>query len=329
MIKQPQPHIMDKEKEYVLDCLNRHDVAQGNYVRLLEEKFAGYIGVKYASAVANGTIALHLALKTLDIKEGDEVIEQAITKKTKAIIPVHIYGNAADMHEICAIARKHGVFVIEDAAESHGATYDKKMTGSFSDISCFSFYSNKLMTTGEGGMCLTNSKELKDKMDMLRSQGKEFKHSMLGFNYRLSNINAAVGVGQFEHLPSVLTKKKHIADLYTLLIQKHELAKHLTMQQLEKKGSSVYWLVGILAKDGSIQDKLTKHLNAHGVETRSFFYPMHMHSFLPSHLVHQSHLSKSVTQDINERGIVLPNDSSMTDEEIEKVVLAIKSFFHS
>ncbi len=381
MISLPRPYLGKKEESCVIDCIRDNDVSQGKYVQRLEKVFSRFIGVKYGSAVNNGTAALHVALVALGIREGDEVIvpshtfistasavryckakpvfvdctvddwcvdtaliEKAITEKTKAIIPVHLFGNPCNMDEILRTARKYRLKIIEDAAEAHGALYKGKKCGSFSDISCFSFYSNKLMTTGEGGMCLTNSKTLKERIDLLRAQGKDkveiinkkrnypkfqFYHKLLGFNYRLSNINAAIGVAQFEKLNFVILKKRHIAKEYIYLFKKHHLEKEVVWQNEQQDSRSVYWLFGILVKNGDIQDRLTKYLNNNGIETRSFFYPLHKHPFFPSTIVTQKyrHGRKSVTEELNERGIVLPNDISITDKEIQMVVFTIKNFF--
>lgn len=381
MISLPRPYLGAKEKKYVLDCIRNNDISQGKYVQRLEKLFSRFIGVKYGSAVNNGTSALHIALVALGIKEGDEVIlpshtfistasavvyckakpvfvdcniddwcidttliEEAITEKTKAIIPVHLFGNPCNMSEILQIAKKYELKIIEDAAEAHGAVYKNKKCGSFSDTSCFSFYYNKLMTTGEGGMCLTDNKQLKEHIDLLRAQGKDkieiinkkrnypkiqFYHKLHGFNYRLSNINAAIGVAQFEKLNSVILKKRYITKEYIYLFKKHHLEKVIVWQREQQDSKCVYWLFGILVKNGAIQDRLTRYLNKNGIETRSFFYPLHKHPFFPSTIVTQKyrHGRKSVTEELNDRGIVLPNDISMTDKEIQKVVLTIKKFF--
>ncbi len=383
MISLPRPYLGKKEEKYVLDCLRNNDISQGKYVRRLEEAFSEFIGVKYGSAVNNGTSALHIALTALGIREGDEVIlpsqtfistastvvycrakpvfvdctaddwcmdpeliGKAVTKKTRAIIPVHLYGNPCNMKEIRQIARRHHLRIIEDSAQAHGALYKGRKCGSFSDISCFSFYCNKLMTTGEGGMCLTNSKALNERINLLRAQGKDkmvtinkkrnypkiqFYHKLLGFNYRLSNINAAVGLAQFEKLDSIIARKIRIAEEYIRLFKKHHLEKNILWQKEQQGAVSVYWLFGVLVKDGDIQDRLTKYLNKNMIETRSFYYPLHKHPFFPSGIITQERRQGegSVTEELNERGIVLPNDISMTKRDIRKVILTIKKFFLS
>ncbi|NOZ69772.1 MAG: DegT/DnrJ/EryC1/StrS family aminotransferase [Deferribacteres bacterium] len=381
MISLPRPYLGKKEEKYVLDCVRNNDISQGKYVRRLEEAFSQFIGVKYGSAVNNGTSALHIALTALGVGKGDEVIlpsqtfistastvvycgakpvfvdctadewcmdpelvGRAVTRRTRAVIPVHLYGNPCNMKEIRKIARRHHIRIIEDSAQAHGSLYMGRKCGSFSDISCFSFYCNKLMTTGEGGICLTKSKALKERIDLLRAQGKDkigtinrkrnypkiqFYHRLLGFNYRLSNINAALGLAQFEKLDSVIARKIRIAEEYMRLFKKHGLEKELVWQKEQDGGRSVYWLFGVLVRDGDIQDRLTKYLNKNRIETRSFYYPLHKHPFFPSGIVTRKDREngKSVTEELNERGIVLPNDISMTKRDIQKVVMTIKEFF--
>lgn len=376
MIALPRVSLSPKEKEYVLDCLSRNDIGTGRYVKKFEEEFAKYIGRSYATAVNTGTAALHLALVALEIKEGDEVIvpsftfiataeaikycgatpvfvdcnlddwcidvnliEKAITPKTKAIIPVHIFGNSCEMDKIQEIAKKHNLTIVEDAAEAAGSEYNGKKCGSFSEIACFSFFGNKLITSAEGGMCLTDNPAIHEKIFLLKSHGKEktgvlnslpdypkkqYLHKYLGYNYRMTNLHAAVGLGQLENIEKTLTKKREIADLYKEVFQKHGLDKHFQWQKENGKGNC--WMIGILCQDGKIQDGLTRHLNSQNIETRSFFYPMHKHPFFPSTIITKDGCPKSVAEEINERGITLPNDLSMTPQELESVALAIENF---
>src|SRR3989344_2041422 len=234
-----EPLLDGNEEKYVLDTIRSNWISSaGKYIEEFEEKFASYIGVSYGVACSNGTTALHLALSVLGIGYGDEVIipdftiicsasmtilsgatpvlvdvdkywcidpakiEEKITKKTKAIMPVHMYGNPANMTKIMHIAKKHNLYVIEDACASHGAQVGNKKVGGIGDIGCFSFYASKNITTGEGGMVVTNNKELADRARLLRSHAFEkprFIHRFLGFNYRLTNLQAALGVAQVEH----------------------------------------------------------------------------------------------------------------------------------
>lgn len=376
MIALPRVSLSPKEKEYVLDCLSRNDIGTGKYVKRFEEEFAKYIGRPYATAVNTGTAALHLALVALGIKEGDEVIvpsftfiataeavkycgatlvfvdcnlddwcidasliEKAITQKTKVIMPVHMFGNCCEMDKIQEIAKKYGLAIVEDAAEAAGSEYLGKKCGSFSEIGCFSFFNNKLITSAEGGMCLTDDPEIQDKIFLLKSHGKEkndvlnslpdypkkqYYHRFVGYNYRMTNLHAAVGLGQLENIEKTLAKKREIAEQYKEIFQKHGLDKHFQWQK--ETGKSNCWMLGILCQNGEIQDQLTRHLNAQGIETRSFFYPMHQHPFFPNTIITKENYFKSVAEEINERGITLPNDLSMTYQEIESVAMMIKNF---
>ncbi|NQU99168.1 MAG: DegT/DnrJ/EryC1/StrS aminotransferase family protein, partial [Parcubacteria group bacterium] len=242
MIQVSKPSLGREELNNVMEAIKSSWISsKGKFITEFEENFAEYCGVKYGIATANGTVALHLALKALKISKGDEVIvpdltfiatanvvtycnakpifidsnpdywcidpekiEEKITTKTKAIIPVHLYGHPCDMDAITKIAKKYGLYVIEDAAEAHGAGYKGKKVGSFGDISCFSFYGNKIITTGEGGMCLTNNQKLAERMKILRDHGmspdKRYWYDVIGFNYRMTNIQAAIGVAQLKKI---------------------------------------------------------------------------------------------------------------------------------
>nr|MBP9670679.1 DegT/DnrJ/EryC1/StrS family aminotransferase [Candidatus Woesebacteria bacterium] len=246
MIPVNTPLITQDSKDLVAKALGEGWISSaGPYIEQFEQEFAKYLGVKHAISVNTGTAALHIALLSAGIGEGDEVIvpaftmasswmavmyvgakpifvdveadiytinpnliEQAITPKTKAIMPVHIYGHPADMDKVLSIAKKHNLIVIEDAAEAHGATYKGKLTGSIGDINAFSFYANKIITTGEGGMVTTNSDEFADiakrMKDLSHSKAKRFIHDALGYNYRLTSMQAALGSGQLKHIDEFL-----------------------------------------------------------------------------------------------------------------------------
>ena len=241
MISVCEPFLKGNEKRYILDCINSNWISSsGKYIKKFEEAFSSYCGVKYGITVINGTSALHLALAALGVQPGDEVImpsftiistafaviycggnpvfvdsepdtwninaekiEEKITKKTKVIMPVHIYGHPCDMQKIIKIARRYNLFVVEDAAEAHGAEYNGKKMGEIGDAGCFSFYGNKIITCGEGGMVVTNSKKIANVCRRLKNlsflQSKRFLHRKIGFNYRMTNLQAALGFAQFEN----------------------------------------------------------------------------------------------------------------------------------
>jgi len=256
MIPVFEPDIGEKEFAYVKDCFDEKWISHnGKYNKKLEAEFPKYCGVKYGIGTPNGTAALHLALLTLKIGKGDEVIipdftmaspafaveyvgakpvfvdaeketwnidinkiEEKITDKTKAIIVVHIYGHPNDMDPIIEIAKKHNLKIIEDAAEAHGATYKGKKVGSFSDIATFSFYANKIITTGEGGMLITDNEELAERARWLHSLAfdpeRRFIHKEVGYNFRISNVIAAIGLAQLEKIEQTIEKKRRVAQTY-------------------------------------------------------------------------------------------------------------------
>lgn len=251
-----EPSITQKEINYVLAAVKSGWVSSlGTYITKFEQRFADYLGVKYVLTTSNGTAALHLALVSLGIKEGDEVIipdltfiatanavaytgaklavvdveeetwcidpesiKKTITERTKMIIPVHLYGHPANMDEIKKIVEKHGLYIVEDAAEAHGAEYKDRKVGSMGDVGCFSFYGNKIITTGEGGMITTNNGKVYEKAKLLRNhamdKNKKYWHIEIGYNYRMTNIQAALGLAQFERIDKLIEKKRQIFNWY-------------------------------------------------------------------------------------------------------------------
>jgi perosamine synthetase len=305
-----EPSLTSKELEYLNDAfLSTWISSKGKYIDRFEQDFSNYCGMQYGVATSNGTVAIHLALDALGIKHGDEVIvpdltfaatinavlyigatpvivdvekerwticpaaiENAITAKTKAIIPVHVYGQPCDMDPIMQIAKKHHLFVIEDCAEAHGAMYQNKKVGSFGDISTFSFFANKIITTGEGGMCITNSKELNEKMRTLRDHGmnpnKRYWHDVVGYNYRMTNLQAAIGCAQFERIDEIIASRQVLENKYK------EAFKGLNIHwQTEFNNSKkVVWLVcGTIDEN---RDLFLKKLKARMIDCRPFFYPL-------------------------------------------------------
>lgn len=333
------------------------------YVERFEEAFAKYSGAKYGVACNSGTTALHLALTTLGIGPGDEVIiptftmiatpnsisytgakpvlvdaepmtwnidpgqlENKVTRKTKAIMPVHTYGHPADMDRIMEVARKHSLRVVEDAAEAHGAEYMGRRVGSLGDIGCFSFYANKIITTGEGGMLVTNIKELAERAKWLRAhafgrEGKHFYHEELGFGYRLSGLQAALGLGQLQHIDEFVSTRRRNAKHYNDMLG--ELGKRVTLPPEMPWARSVYWMYSILIEDslGSSRKELMTSLERDGIETRTFFYPVHsqpvyrgLHEVGPF----------PIADNLSKRGINLPSGNNLTEDEVEFVCDSIK-----
>lgn len=353
-----QPSIGEKEIEYVTDAVKSGWVSSlGKYIDLFEEKFAAYCGTKYAVATSNGTTALHLALVALGVTADDEVImpnltfvatgsavkyigakvvtvdidedtlcispksiEKAITEKTKAIIPVHLYGHPANMDEINKIAKKYNLFVVEDAAEAHGAEVNSKKVGSLSDAGVFSFYGNKIITSGEGGMITTDNEELYKQMRYLRdhamSKEKRYWHTEVGFNYRMTNLQAALGVAQFERIDELLAKKKEIFEWY-----KDELkdVKGIKLNHQAPWAKNVYWMV-CLELDGygeSQRDEFIQKLRVKNIDSRPYFYPI-------SHMPMYDDAETAITHKVYQRGLNLPSYFDITKKQVQYICESIK-----
>ena len=353
-----QPSITQKEIDYVTDAVKSGWVSSlGEYVENFEKKFCEYCDTKYSLTTANGTVALHLVLAALGINQEDEVIvpdftfvatanavkylgakvitvdideetycispkaiEKAITSKTKAIVPVHLYGHPANMDEINKIAKANNVFVIEDAAESHGAEINGKKVGGLGDAAIFSLYGNKIITSGEGGVITTNNHLLYKKMKFLRDQamssGKRYWHTEIGFNYRMTNLQAALALAQLERINKILEKKFEIFSWY----QKY--LKNINGIKLNPKlenYKNVYWVICIeLLKFSEIErDSLMAKLNERNIDSRPYFYPI---SEMPMY----SSVLTPVTKLISKRGINLPSYYDMTQDQVSYICKELK-----
>jgi len=355
-----EPRLAGNELAYVKDCLESGWISSlGKYIPEFEQKFADYCGVQYGVATSNGTVAIHLALLGLGIREGDEVLlpsltfvasanpvlyvgatpvfvdvdetswtldpeqlERSITPRSRAIVVVHLYGQPCAMDKILEIARRHRLVVIEDAAESHGAVYHGKRAGSFGNISCFSFYGNKTITTGEGGMCLTNDLHSAELIRHLRDQAmskeKRYWHDVVGYNYRMTNIQAAIGVAQLEQIDALLDRKRAIADLYT---RKLRGVPGITTPPEVPGTRNSYWMYSCLVDErqyGLDRDRLMARLRGYGIDTRNFFYPLHT---LPMYRSWGRPLP--VTERIAGTGLNLPSSPNLTDEEVTYITDAV------
>lgn len=363
MIPIAEPSLGEKELEYLTDCLKSGWISSlGGYIVRFEEKFSRYCGARYGLATSSGTTALHLALATLGIGPGDEVliptltfiatanavvycgakpvfvdsepstwnmdpsrIEEKITPRTRAIIPVHVYGHPCDMDPILEIARMHGLFVIEDAAEAHGAQYKGRKVGSLGDFGCFSFYGNKIITTGEGGMVLTNDEKLAKKASLLRdhamSEEKRYWHLEIGFNYRMTNLQAAIGLAQMEKIESFIEKKRQNAALYNQLLSG---VRGLSLPCEAEWARSVYWMYSVLIEDdfGLSRDEVMARLREKGIDTRPFFYPLHTQ---PPYYVNEKKESYPVAEEMARKGINLPSAVTLNREEIAYIAETITS----
>lgn len=366
MIPVNQPLIAKNALKYVTDCIKTGWISSaGSYITKFENEFARFIGVKHAITTTNGTTALHLALATLRIGPGDEVIlpdhtmfacadaicytgakpvvvdverdtwnidvqkiEKKITKKTKAIMPVHLYGHPVDMDPLMRLAKKYRLYVVEDAAEAHGALYKGSVVGSFGTINAFSLYANKIVTSGEGGMVVTNDKRLAARArtlhDLAHSPKRRFLHEEIGFNYRLTNLQAALGLAQLEEVNRFIAKKQWMAKLYNELLSRVE---GITLPPHKKWARNVYWMYSILIEDsfGLTRDQLTQKLKEEGVDTRTFFIPLHKQPALIN-LGYYTGKEKNypVSDEISEKGMYLPSGLAITEEQIQMVVSSIK-----
>ncbi len=364
LIPVSEPYLKGKELDYLRDCITSNWISSiGRYVTKFEEMFARFCGTKYAIATSNGTAALHLALLSLGIGKDDEVImpdltfvatanavtycgarpifvdvepitwtmdpskiEEKISKRTKAIMVVHLYGHPCDMDRITKIARRHKLKVIEDAAEAHGAEYKGRRVGSLGDVGTFSFYGNKIITTGEGGMVTTNDKSLFKKIKLLRdhamSSKKRYWHTMVGYNYRMTNLQAAIGVAQMEQVNDFIEKKRKNAKIYNSFLSKID---GITLPPEADKCKNVYWMYSVLIDNdfGLSRDEIMQKLRKKDIDTRPFFYPLHQ---LP---IYKSKDVYPVSSELSRRGINLPSATTLTESDIRTVCIALKTLKNS
>lgn len=363
------PYLNGNELKYVEDCIKTNWIgSMGKYIDEFEKRFAEFCDVKYAVACSNGTVALHLAVESLGIGFGDEVIvpsfsmvatsnsviyagakpvfvdselrtwnidpekiEEKITTRTKAIIVVHTYGHPCDMERIMRIARKNNLYVIEDAAEAHGAIYKGKKIGSLGDVAAFSFYSNKILTAGEGGMVITNNKEAAEKAKAKRNHcfsKTRFIHDDLGYNYRITNIQAAIGLAQLEKADEYVNARIMNAQKYNSLLKN---ADGITLPPYSKDVKNVYWMYGILIdkeKYGMTAKELMAALGKEGIDTRAFFYPLNKQPFYIENKKKDPRFPEYKDDCPNaeflwNNGLYLPSSSNLTEEEIRTVCNAI------
>lgn len=365
MIPVCEPVMGKEELKNVVECLKSNWISsKGKFIDEFEEKFSSYVGVRYGVTTTSGTAAIHLGLASLNISQDNEVIipaftmiasafpliylgakpvlvdadkntwnidikkmEEKITDKTRAIIPVHIYGCPVDVDPLMKIARDYNLYVIEDAAEAHGAEYKGRKAGSLGDIGCFSFYANKIITTGEGGMMVTNNKEIYKRAKMLKDlafiKKRRFLHYHLGFNYRMTNIQAAIGVAQLEKIDTLAQKRIENACLYNELLRDIE---GITLPPENSEVKNAYWMYSILIdknKFGISRDELAQILRKEGIETRPFFIPMHKQPvFMKMGLFKGERYP--VAEMLSEGGINLPSSFLLKKKEIEFICSTIK-----
>ena len=373
MIPVNEPLLGPQESEYLLECVRTGWISSaGRFIDEFEQKWASYCGRKYGIAVSNGTAALQVAVDCLELEPGDEVIlptftiiscalavinrgcvpvlvdsdpqtwcmdvaqiEQKITARTRAIMPVHIYGHPVDMDPVLCIAKKHGLAIIEDAAEVHGAEYLSKRNtpesawqrcGSFGSMSCFSFYANKLITTGEGGMVVTDDKALAEKARSDRNLAfqskRRFYHEELGFNFRLTNLQAAVGLAQLERIDQIVAQKRQMGSEYTRRLKD---VAGLQLPVEETWARNVYWMYGVVLGEsrGMNALELASRLLERGVETRPFFLGMHEQPVFHKRGLFLNERYPTAER-IARQGLYLPSGLALTEDQLSRVCDAVK-----
>ncbi len=360
MIPVSEPKIGEEEVTNALDAIRSGFISgtTGKYIKKFEEAFSDYCNVKHGVSTTSGTTALHLAAEALEIGTEDEVIvpeltnaatvfsviysnatpitvdcdpetlgmdteevKEKITPRTKAIMPVHLYGHPVDMDPILEIAEDFNLYIIEDAAEAHGAKYKNHKVGSLGDVGAFSFYANKIITTGEGGMIITNSDDVEERARLLRNlafdPSKRFRHNFIGFNYRMTNIQAAIGLAQLNKIESFIKRKREIARRYN---EHFKNTQNLTLPPEKNWAKNVYWMYPLLVRENSpvSRDELRKRLENEGIETRAFFIPMsNQPAFIKRGLF--DNINHPVAEDLSERGLYLPSGVGLNDEQIDQI----------
>ncbi|MEP7200684.1 MAG: DegT/DnrJ/EryC1/StrS family aminotransferase [Chloroflexota bacterium] len=357
-----EPRLDGNEEKYLLQTVRSTWISSaGKFLTDFEHLFAEKVGAKYGVAVNNGTTALHLALATLGVGPGDEVIvptftmiasanavlymgaqpvfidsepetynmdvaqlEGKITERTKVIMPMHTYGHPVDMDPLLDIARQHDLFVLSDAAESHGAEYKGKPIGGLDDLATYSFYANKIITTGEGGMITTNNAEIakiaRNLKDHAFSHERHFWHKYLGYNFRMTNMQAAVGLAQTERFEFLVECRRKNAEMYSELLS---AVPGLTLPPEKPWAKNVFWMYGILVHPefGLTRDELRERLAKRGIETRTFFIPIHLQ---PIYYAAHGREQFPVAEMLCARGMYLPSASTLTPSDIEFIAQCIR-----
>lgn len=346
-----EPDLSGKELSYVVDCLTSTWISStGEYIHKFEQSFAEYVGSAHAVTVCNGTAALHLALSALELRPGDEVIvptftyiasvntiaqtgatpvfvdcnedtwviecadvERLITPRTRAIMAVHLYGGLCDLAQLRALAERYGLILVEDASEAVGCSWDGRHAGTWGACGTFSFYGNKTITTGEGGMVVTNDADLAERLRLLRGQGqhptRRYWHVELGFNYRMTNICAAIGLAQMERLEQILERKRSIAARYRQSLENHGVVFQARPPEVE----SGEWLVTVLLPENVDRDVVMNSLDAMGVESRPTFCCAHR---MP---MYEAPYALPRSEALSRRGISLPSHPMLSDDDIDQV----------
>ncbi len=362
-----EPLLNDQTRVYVDECISTGWISsEGRFITAFEESWARYCGMDHGIAVSSGTTALDLAVACLELEPEAEVImptftiiscalailraglkpvlvdsdprtwcldvnavAEKITPRTRAIMPVHMYGHPVDMDPLLEFARKHNLFIIEDGAESHGATYKGQTAGGIGDLSCFSFYANKIITTGEGGMVLAKSAEHAERLRSLRNlcfrADRRFYHTKAGHNYRLTNLQAAVGLSQVEAIEEHLRRKRWLGRAYN---EQLSGIAQITLPVEEPWATNVYWMYGLVLNDDVPYDavELARRLRAKGVDTRPFFLGMHEQPVFREQGLFAGE-SYPVAERLAVRGLYLPSGLALTESQLSRVCEAVREVF--
>jgi perosamine synthetase len=366
MVPVNTPLLSGNEKKYLLECIETGWISsEGEFIKKFEQAFSAYVDRKFGIAVSNGSAALDIAVQALKIGQGDEVImptftiispavsvirtgavpvlvdsdpdtwnmdvsqiESKITPRTKAILVVHIYGLPVDMDPILDLCKKYNLKLIEDAAEMHGQTYKGKMCGSFGDISIFSFYPNKHITTGEGGMIVTNDQQLKERCELLRNlafdpKGRRFVHEEIGWNYRMTNMQAAIGLAQLENITKHIDKKHAIGALYNQRLK--DLKGFKLPIANTAYAENIYWVYAMVADTEEKCRAMVSALSEHKIGTRPFFWCMHEQPvFLKMGLFGDQKFPHA--EKMARNGFYLPSGLGLTTDDIEYVSERVMNF---
>jgi perosamine synthetase len=353
-----QPDLGGNERKYVLECIDSTWISsKGKFIKQFEAAFCSFVGVPYGCSLTNGTVALHAALLALGIGNGDEVIvpsltyiasvnairytgatpvfadvlpdtwqldpadvEACITPRTKAIMAVHLYGHPSDLDRLSAIAKARSVWLVEDCAEAIGSKYGTRHVGGIGHVATFSFFGNKTITTGEGGMVVSTDEKLIELVTRIKGQGlapnREYWHDIVGYNYRMTNICAAIGLAQLERADDIVKRKRRVADWYRDELTGVPVTYHGEYGDVVHS----YWMVSVLLPQADQRDPVRRHLAEKGIETRPLFYPAHT---MP--MYNTGGRSLPVTDDLSGRGINLPSYPDLRREDVAVICSELRS----
>jgi perosamine synthetase len=362
-----EPYLGDRERELLLEAFDSGWISsKGSFIKKFEDEFARYCHRSYGVSVGNGTLAIHLALLALGVGPGDEVLvpsftfiasvnpirhvgatpvfvevdkktltvdvedfKKKITPKTKAAIMVPLYGHSVDYDPLLILCDEHNIHVVEDAAEAHGSKYKGKRVGKFGDLSCFSFYGNKIITTGEGGIILTDNESLYEKMKILKNHGmspnQKYEHPIVGYNFRMTNLQAAIGCAQLEKIETILAKRREINEQYEFHLKEIVDTGKIVFQPRAEWAELNHWFFSILLVQPEKRDQLMQALQEKGIDSRPFFSPIHKQACYTDY----AHLEFPVTELLSKQGINLPTHPGLESKDIALISSILKKILNS